>query len=116
LGSLSKAQRSHFENQGVAGNDRPAKARVIYTTKEHELLLAVLNLAQREHCAALGQCFYDSYAGHYRCAGKVALKKGLIDRHLFDADDFLKRHELDYPINEQKWVSMWKVLLDCTSI
>ena len=102
--------------QGVAWHNWPAKARVVNAAEEYELLLAVFDLAQRQYCATLCQCFYDKHARHDRRAWKVALKEGFVDCYLLNANDSLKRDKLNDPINEQKWVAVWQVLLNSTSV
>ncbi len=43
-------------------------------------------------------------------AGKVAIKKLLVDRNVFKPRDGFTRDERGYTIDQQEWVTMWEIL------
>ena len=106
LNARASAQRRHFQHQSVAGNYGATKARFLDPSKEHQLLIAVFDFAQRQDCAALRQRFDHQHARHDRRAWKVALEIRFVNADLLDADYALARHKFDDAIDEQKRVTM----------
>src|SRR6185503_2941752 len=92
--------------------DRPPKTRFFDARKQDEFLIAILDLTQRQHSADLGQRFDNQHTGHHRRAGKVALKKILVDTHLLDADDSFAGDELYDSIDEEKRIAVRQELLN----
>jgi len=116
LDARTDAYGRNLEHQGVAGNDGPAKASLLDSRKQNQLIVAILDLAQSQHGANLGQCLDDEDAGHHRRAGKVPLKEWFVNAHLLDADDTHARDQLDDAVDQQKWITMWEQLLDCLGV
>src|SRR5260370_12817442 len=116
LNPRAKPQRGHFQDQGIAGNDWPPKTRFFDAGEQHEFLIAIGNLAQRQNGAALGEGFDDQHSGHDRGAGKVPLKKRFVVADLLDTDDALERFYLDDSIDQQKRIAMRQKLLYAFSV
>jgi hypothetical protein len=106
LNARANAQGRNFKYQGVAGNYRPAKTRLLNPGEKDQLLIAVFDFAQRQNSAHLGQRFHYEHAGHDGGARKVTLKKRLVDAYLFDADNSFARRQLDDAINEQERITV----------
>ena len=102
LHARSDTQGGHFQRQRVARHDGFSKTSLPDAGKQDQLRVAILNFPQGQHCSHLRQSFDDKHAGHDGCARKVALKKGLIDADLFNADDSFPRNQLYNSIHEQK--------------
>src|ERR1041384_5887999 len=112
LHARADAQRGNFKHQSVTRNNRTPKTRFFNAGKQHELLVAVLDLTQSQHRADLGQRFDHEHARHHRRAGKVALEIRLVDTDLLDADDSFARHEFYDAIDEEKRITMRQELLN----
>jgi len=52
LNARAEAERRDFQNERVARNDRPPKARFLDAREKHQLLIAIGDLAQRKDGAA----------------------------------------------------------------
>ena len=100
LHSRADAHRSYFENQGVSGNDRTAKARFFDPGKQHEFVVTILDLAEREDGTHLRQGFDYQNSGHYGRAGKVALEERLVNADLLDSHNSFPRHQLNDPVDK----------------
>ena len=112
LHARADAQSSYLEDQSVAGNDRSPKTRFFDAGKQDEFLIAILDLTQRQNGSDLGQRFNYQHPGHHRRAGKVALKKILVDTHLLDTDDSFAGDELYDSIDEEKRIAVRQELLN----
>lgn len=112
LNTGTGAQGGHFKHQSVAGNYGAAKARFLYTGEEHQLLITIFYLSQREDRTALGHGLDHQHAGHDRGAGKMSLKIFFVDAYLLDADDALTRDEFDDSIYQEKGIPVREKFLN----
>ena len=111
LHSRADAQGGDLEPQRIAGHYGFAETRLPDACKQDQLRVAVCNFPQRQHCSHLCQCFDNQHTGHDGRTGKVALKKGLVDADLFNADDEFPRDQLYDPIDEEKGKTVRQELL-----
>src|SRR6185503_18549999 len=81
-----------------------------------QFLIAIFDLTQRQHGADLGQRFHNQHTGHHGRAGKVALKKVLVDADLLDADDSFAGNQLHNSIDEEKGIAVRQELLNCQCV
>ena len=100
------AHGSDLEDQCIAGNHRTAEPRFLDAGKQNQLLIAIFNFSQCQNGPYLSQRFHHQNSRHYRCSGKVALKKGLIDADLLNANDSFPRYELNNSIDQKKGIAM----------
>jgi hypothetical protein len=104
-------QCRYLERESVAGHDRPSEFCFFDTGEEWDLGIAVFKFAQGQDRSYLRQSLDLQYAGHHRCARKMAGEKRLVDRDLFDADYTHPRLELDDAVDQQKRVPVGQYLL-----
>jgi len=116
LNARAEAERRDFQNESVTRNDRPPKARFFDAREEHQLLIAIGDLAEGKDGAALRQRFDHQHARHHGRAWKVSLEKRLVNADLLDAYDPLERRQLDDPIDQQKRIAMRQKFLDAFGI
>src|SRR5262249_8443026 len=76
--------------------------------EQKQLAVAVFDVAQEEHRAALRHRFHDQHTRHDRRAGEMSLEELLVRGHVLDADDLLSFLELEDAVDEQHRVAMRK--------
>jgi hypothetical protein len=116
LNARARAQRSHFKHQRVTGNNGAAKPSFFDSGEQDQLLIAVINLTQRENSAALSHRLNHQNAWHYRCTGEMTLKIFFVEADLFDADDSFAWHEFDDAIDEEERIAMRQKFLNAFSV
>ena len=95
-----------FDAELVAGCDGAAETGVFDAGEDHELGVAVGDLAEEESAAGLGDGFDHEDAGHDGVVGEVALEVGLVDGDVFDGDDALLALHLDDAVDEEEGIAM----------
>ena len=90
----------------VAGSDGAAEAGIFDAGEDHELGVAIGDLAEEESAAGLGDGFDHEDAGHDGVIGEVALEEGLIDGDVFDGDDALLAFHLEDTVDEEEGVAV----------
>jgi hypothetical protein len=101
-----EGQHVHLDAQLIAGRDRAAELGLVDAGKDRQLLFAVGNLAHHDDGAGLGHRLDHQHAGHDGIAGKVALKKRLVEGYILDGYQALAALELDDSVNQQKRVAV----------
>jgi hypothetical protein len=101
----------------IPRNNRPAESHFV-DSKEKDLPVSILFRKRKkgENTRSLSHRLEKQDTRHNRPAREVTLKKGLVDRHVFDSHDPLLRFHFQNPIHEKKWVSMGKQLDDLLDI
>src|SRR5687768_17120210 len=106
LDTRANPQGSNFKRERVTGDHGPPEASFFDAGKQHEFLIAIIDLAKGKHCSYLGQRFDYQHARHDGRAGKMALKEQLVDTHLLDADDSFAWDEFDDAIYQQEGITV----------
>src|SRR6185437_6122964 len=116
LNARACAQRGYFQYERIARYYWPAETCLFYSGEQHELLIAVLDLAQSEDRSTLRHRFDHQDTGHDWRAGKMTLKIRFVDADLLNANDALARDQLDYSIDQKKGITVREKFLDCFRI
>src|SRR6266545_1725043 len=90
-----------LQDELIAGKHRPLEARIVYAGEEKKRFGVVAFTARhvgkdRRH---LRHRLDDEHARHHRVAGKVALEKRLVHRHVLDRLDALPHFALEYAVD-----------------
>lgn len=95
-----------FDAQLISWHNRPPKARLLNSRKNHKLVLTIRNLCQQQCAARLRHSFNDQHTRHDRHVRKVPGEKWLINGDIFNRHNALHAHEVDHTINQQKRIAM----------
>ncbi len=68
----------------IAGHNGAAKLGALNAGEEGEVFVTIGKLGEQQARTRLSHCFNHQHSGHDRIAGKVALKKRLIDGDIFN--------------------------------
>src|SRR5256712_7317848 len=111
-------QLYRFEDQLVPGKHWPLETGIV-DAGEEEQRFGVVALAARhvgEDRRHLRHRLDDEHARHHRIAGKVALEKRLVQRHVLDGLDALPHVALEHAVDQQERIAMRQVTHDLVDI
>lgn len=80
-------QDRHFDAELITGDDGSTELRVFDRSEQHDLVLAVWDLAQDEDTGGLRHALDNEDAGHDGETGEVALEVWFGGGNVLDADD-----------------------------
>src|SRR5256885_2570036 len=105
-------QHGQFETQLIAWHYRPAELRAVDAGEENELRFAIRQIGEHHHACGLRHRFDDENAGHHWRARKMPCKKRLVESDALNPDHALVCLILDYPIDQQKRITVRQDRLD----
>jgi hypothetical protein len=104
-------EASEFQAQLISGFHRPFEFHVVQSGEDKNLGIArPAPGIMGEDRAYLGHSLTDEYSRHDRTIGKMPLKEILIKGDILDTDDLPIAVDLDDAIDEQKRITMRKII------
>src|SRR6267154_2010449 len=109
-------EHRHFHAQLISRHDGPPKTRLVHSGKIQKFFFALRNFKQEQQAAGLRHAFDNQNPRHHRLSRKMSLKKALVDRNTFQADDPLQPLDFENSIHHQKRIAVRQNFLDTSAV
>ncbi len=96
----------HLDAKLIAGRDRAAEARPLDAGEDQQLVVAIGNFGKQQHRAGLRHRLDDQHSRHNGIAGKMAVKKWLVDRNVLNGDNSLGARDMKDAVDQQHRIAM----------
>ncbi len=90
----------------ISGSNRAAEARALNAGEDQQLVVAIGNFGKQQNRSGLRHRLDDQHSRHNGIAGKMAVKKWLVDRNVLKRDNSLGARDMNDAVDQQHRITM----------